>query len=143
MSSMNRTIEGEVLVRRLTRDEWMIDPVLLAEHGRSGRTLVKDGPLRLTVIAVAPGGVLPAHSTDGGPITIHVLDGAILVEALGRDYPLGTGDLVALAPGVEHSVRSASGGVFLLTVVHEPSAGSRLLPGHHAEVPAKPTDAEP
>lgn len=124
MSSMHRTIEGEVLVRHLRRDEWMIDPVLLAQHGRSGRTLVKDGPLRLTIIAVAPGGVLATHSTDG-PVTIHVLDGDILIEALGHDYPLGTGDLVALAPGVEHAARSTNGGVFLLTVVHEPSAGSR------------------
>ena len=31
----------------------MIDPDLLARHGRSGRTLVKDGPLRLTIMGLA------------------------------------------------------------------------------------------
>lgn len=124
MSSMDRTIEGEVLVRHLTRDELMIDPLLLARSGRSGRTLVKEGSLRLTIMALAPGGEMPTHST-GGPVTIHVLDGSIVIEALGCDYPLGVGELVALASGVEHSARSTNGGVFLLTVVHTPSAGSR------------------
>ncbi|HCU12697.1 MAG TPA: hypothetical protein DGB72_11295 [Gemmatimonadetes bacterium] len=123
MSSMNRTIEGEVLVRHLTRDERMIDPVLLARHGRSARTLVKEGPLRLTIIGIAPGGELPAHSTEG-PVTVHILEGEILFEALGRAYPLSMGDVLVLAPGVEHSARSATGGLFLLTVVHAPSAGS-------------------
>lgn len=121
---MHRTIEGEVLVRHLPRDEWLIDPVLLAKHGRSARTLVKEGPLRLTIMALAPGGNFPAHSTND-PTTIHVVDGDILVVALGREYSLATGDVVALAGGVEHSARSTNGGVFLLTVVHAPSAGSR------------------
>jgi len=123
MSSMNRTIEGEVLVRHLTRYERMIDPVLLARHGRSARTLVKEGPLRLTIIGIAPGGELPAHSTEA-PVTVHILEGEILFEALGRAYPLSMGDVLVLAPGVEHSARSATGGLFLLTVVHAPSAGS-------------------
>jgi quercetin dioxygenase-like cupin family protein len=124
MSSMHRTIEGEVLVRHLTQDERMVDPVLLAEHGRSARTLVKEGPLRLTMIGIAPGGDLPTHSTDG-PVTVHVLEGEVVFQALGREYPLRTGDLLVFAPGVEHSARSATGGLFLLTVVHAPSAGSR------------------
>jgi quercetin dioxygenase-like cupin family protein len=124
MSSMHRTIKGEVLVRHLTQDERMIDPVLLAEHGRSARTLVKEGPLRLTMIGIAPGGDLPTHSTDG-PVTVHVLEGEVVFQALGREYPLRTGDLLVFAPGVEHSARSATGGLFLLTVVHAPSAGSR------------------
>lgn len=125
MSSLDRTIEGDVLVRRLTRDEWMIDPVLLAKHGRTGRTLVKDGPLRLTVMAIGPGGELPSHSTDG-PVTIQILEGEVHFQALGESYPLNVGNVLILAPGVEHSARSATGGVFLLTVVHAPSAGSRI-----------------
>ena len=137
MSSMDRTIEGEVLVRHLTRDELMIDPLLLARSGRTGRTLVKEGSLRLTIMAIAADGEMPMHSTDG-PVTIHVLDGNIVVEALDAEYPLGIGELVALAPGVEHSVRSINGGVFLLTVVHEPSAGSRASQRHSATEPSTP-----
>jgi len=53
MSSMHRTIEGKVLVQHLAQDEQMIDQALLARHGRTARTLVKEGPLRLTIIAIA------------------------------------------------------------------------------------------
>lgn len=122
---MHRTIEGEVLVNHLTHDEWMIDQEILAKHGRTARTLVKEGPLRLTVIAIAASGNMPAHTTTG-PLTIHVLEGTVTFKAADRDYPLTAGDVLVLAPGVEHSATSADGGKFLLTVFHEPSGGSRL-----------------
>lgn len=125
MSSLDRTISGEVLVRHLPRDEQTIDQTLVALHGRSARTLVKEGPLRLTILALAPGGILPAHNTDG-PVSIHVLEGEVVFVALGQKYPLQVGDLLVLAAGVEHSASSVSGCVFLLTVVHTPSAGSRV-----------------
>jgi quercetin dioxygenase-like cupin family protein len=125
MSSLDRTISGEALVRHLPRDEQTIDQTLVARHGRSARTLVKEGPLRLTILALAAGGELPAHNTDG-PVSIHVLEGEVVFEALGQKYPLSVGDLLVFAPGVEHSASSAPGCVFLLTVVHEPSAGSRV-----------------
>ena len=123
MSSLDRTISGEVLVRHLPRDEQTIDQTLVARHGRSARTLVKEGPLRLTILALAAGGDLPAHNTDG-PVSIHILEGEVVFEAVGQKYPLSVGDLLVLAAGVEHSASSASGCVFLLTVVHTPSAGS-------------------
>lgn len=113
---MNRTIDADVLVHHLTRDERILDPDLLARHGRTARTIVKEGPLRLTVMGLAPGGVLPAHSTDA-QVTIHLLEGEVAFIAQGREYPLTTGDVLVLAPGVEHEAKSAKGGVFLLTVV--------------------------
>src|SRR6478609_5675435 len=115
MSSLDRIISGEVLVRHLPRDEQTIDQTLVARHGRSARTLVKEGPLRLTMMALAPGGDLPAHNTDG-PVSIHVLEGEVVFEALGQKYPLRVGDLLVLAAGVEHSASSTPGCVFLLTV---------------------------
>ncbi len=127
MSSMHRTIEGEVLVNHLTHDEWMIDQDILSRHGRTARTLVKEGPLRLTMMAIGAGGNLPAHTTSG-PVTIHVVDGELIFKALDREYPLATGDVLVLAPGVEHSATSVGGGKFLLTVFHAPSAGSREPP---------------
>jgi quercetin dioxygenase-like cupin family protein len=125
MSSMHRTIEGDVLVNHLTGADWMIDKELLAKHGRTARTLVKDGPLRLTLMAIGAGGTLPAHSTTG-PVTIHVLEGELLFKAVGREYRLATGDVLVFAAGVEHSATSERGGSFLLTVFHAPSAGSRV-----------------
>jgi quercetin dioxygenase-like cupin family protein len=124
MSSLDRIISGEALVRHLPRDEQTIDQSIVARHGRSARTLVKEGLLRLTIMALAPGGNLPPHNTDG-PVSIHVLEGEVVFEALGQKYPLSVGDLLVLAAGVEHSASSVPGCVFLLTVVHTPSAGSR------------------
>jgi quercetin dioxygenase-like cupin family protein len=123
MSSLRRTIDGNVLVRHLKRDEQMIDPSLLARHGRSARTLVKDGPLRLTLIALAAGGSMPSHRAEG-PVTIHLLDGEVVFDVEEREYPLVPGEVLVLSSGVRHGVRSSAGCVFLLTVVHLPSAGS-------------------
>ncbi|MEO7963966.1 MAG: cupin domain-containing protein [Gemmatimonadaceae bacterium] len=123
MSSMHRTLDGDVLVRHLTQDEQTIDADLLARHGRSARTLVKEGPLRLTLMAIAAGGVLPIHHAEG-PVTIHVLDGELTFNAVGRDYTLSPRDVLVFAPGVEHSARSEKGGTFLLTVVHPERAGA-------------------
>ena len=123
MSSMHRTVEGDVLLHHLTQDEWLIDPELLARTGRTARTLVKEGPLRLTLMALAPGGDLPEHQTDG-PVSIHILRGSAVFRALDTEYTLDTGDILALAPGVRHAASSAAGCTFLLTVVHNPSAGS-------------------
>lgn len=117
MSSMRRILNAEVLVHHLTQDERMLDPELLARHGRTARTIVKEGPLRLTVMGIAADGVLPTHSTDAH-VTIHVLEGEVTFTARGREYALTVGDVLVFAPGVEHEARSAKGGVFLLTVLY-------------------------
>lgn len=125
MSSLNRKIDGAVLVRHLKRDEQMIDQDLLARHGRSARTLVKDGPLRLTLIAIGAGSGMPSHHAEG-PVSIHLLEGDVVLEAEGNEYALVPGEVLVLAAGVQHGVRSSGGCMLLLTVVHLPSAGSPL-----------------
>lgn len=118
MSSMHRTLSGDVLVQHLTDDEMLVDKSLVALHGRSARTIVKEGPLRVTVIALSANGKLPAHSTTG-PISIQLLEGDITFTAAEKEYPLAPRELLVVAGGVEHSARSAGGGAFLLTVVHD------------------------
>lgn len=117
MSSMHRTLEGKVLVNHLTTDEMMIDRTLVEQHGRSARTIVKEGPLRVTVIALAANGKMAPHVASG-PITVQLLDGDITFEVAGKEYPLQPRELLVVAANVEHSVRSTSGGTFLLSVVH-------------------------
>jgi len=77
---------------------------------------VKEGPLRLTIMGIAAGGTLPTHLTDAH-VTIHQLEGEVTFTVLGREYPLTTGDVLVLAPGVVHEARSTTGGAFLLTVL--------------------------
>jgi len=71
--------------------------MLLARHGRTARTLVKEGPLRLTIMGIAAGGVLPAHRTDAH-VTIHLLEGEVTFTARDREYPLHIGDVLVIAP---------------------------------------------
>jgi quercetin dioxygenase-like cupin family protein len=127
MSSLQRTIEGDALVHHLKRDTQTIDQDLLGRHGRSARTLVKEGPLRLTLIALAAGGALPSHHTEG-PVSVHLLEGDVVFDAAEREYPLVPGEVLVLAAGVPHAARSTGGCVLLLTVVHLPSPGSPLPP---------------
>ncbi|HEY4216090.1 MAG TPA: cupin domain-containing protein [Gemmatimonadaceae bacterium] len=134
MSSLKRTITGEVLVQHLSEDATTIDPVLVAQHGRSARTLVKEGPLRLTIMALGENGDMSPHSA-AGPITIQVLQGAVTIVAVDEQYALRTGDVLVLAAGVEHAARTTTGAVFLLTVVHLPSAP--LVISHPLDAGAK------
>ena len=85
---------------------------------RNAKTLVKEGPLRLTLMEVAAGGEIPPHHAEG-PICVHVLEGGIRCRAGETEWTLGAGELLTLPAAVEHSVTSEGGGVFLLTVVLE------------------------
>ncbi len=118
---MHRAISGNIIVQHLGPDAMMIDQDLLAKHGRSARTLVKEGPLRLTLMGLARGGFLPAHSTDN-PVSIQVLDGAVTFYALDDTYALRAGDVLIFAAGVEHAARSVDGATFLLTVAQMASS---------------------
>lgn len=116
MSSLDRTLDGDVVVRHLTQDAQMIDRALLEKQGRTSRTLIKEGPLRLTMVALGAGGELAPHRAPG-PATMHVLEGSVTFTALGREYPVKAGDILVMGSGVEHSGRSTSGGMFLLTLM--------------------------
>src|SRR5262249_7026974 len=108
----------------LRSDVMSIDQTLLAAHGRSARTLVKDGPLRLTIMGIAAGGSLPPHSTEH-PLSIQVVGGDVTFFALDREYVLTAGDILIFAAGVEHSARSTGGASFLLTVAYVDSTVGR------------------
>lgn len=115
--SINRPLSGQTLRFRLSEGHrsQLIDEELLARGGRSARTLVKEGSLRVTLVALDPGGELREHQADG-PITVHVLSGQIQFRAGADAWTLEEGDLLSLGAGVPHAVESTGGGEFLLTV---------------------------
>jgi quercetin dioxygenase-like cupin family protein len=117
MSSIDRPLSGDVLRFDLRGERARVDdPELLARHGRNGRTLVKEGALRVTLVMLRAGGVIAPHRASGA-ITVLVLDGDIRVEAAGQEHRLGSGELLVVHGGVEHAIDSTAGGVFLLTLV--------------------------
>jgi quercetin dioxygenase-like cupin family protein len=141
MSSMHRTISGNIIVQHLGADELMIDPVLLAQHGRSARTLVKEGALRLTLMGLAAGGVLPPHSPDN-PVSIQVLNGDVTFYALDKEYVLSPGAVLVFAARVEHAARSVHGALFLLTVAHGVAHGVAHSPPAGDTASATPTSVQ-
>jgi quercetin dioxygenase-like cupin family protein len=118
MSSIDRPLSGDVLRFDLEEERGRVnDLALLERNGRNARTLIKNGPLRVTLVMVRKGGQIAAHRADG-PITVHVLEGEIRFRAAGQEHRLTRGDLLAVAAGLEHDVTSDVGGSFLLTVGH-------------------------
>jgi quercetin dioxygenase-like cupin family protein len=121
MSPVQRHVSGPVLSFDLTAELRVVHEQL-ATTTRTARTLVKNGPLRATLMGLAAGGALASHSADG-PITVHVLEGAVEFETEGRTWVLPAGSLFALDAGIVHTVRAPEGGVFLLTVAVPPERG--------------------
>lgn len=117
MSSLKRPLDGQMQVHHLNADRQMIDQALLEKHGRSARTLSKDGPFRVTIFALAAGGEMPPHKAEG-PVSIHVLDGDVAFTCGDNTQALSGGDLVVLEGNVEHALKSTNGCTVLLTVVH-------------------------
>jgi quercetin dioxygenase-like cupin family protein len=116
MSNFDRPLAGRPLVLRLGSDRsTFIDADQLETSGRAARTLVKDGTLRVTLVAIAPGGRLAEH-TAPGPISVHVLKGDITFSVGDEAWALEAGDLLSLGGGVRHAVESREGGEFLLTM---------------------------
>jgi len=115
MSPVERPLDGPVLVHRLNKDEQTIDRALVQAHGRSARTLVKEGPLRLTLMAVAAGGNIPTHKAEH-PVSIQLLEGDATFDGGGETHSMNVGDVIVYAPSVAHSATSRDGCVLLLTV---------------------------
>jgi quercetin dioxygenase-like cupin family protein len=95
--------------------EFPPDPASKARH--RAEILVKTDTLRVVLVTMLTGGRLHDHSAPG-PITIHVVRGSMNVTVEGASQVLGSGEMIALAPGVEHAVESVEDGAFLLTIAH-------------------------
>lgn len=115
MSPVRHTVTAEALTFTLSEEMEVVRRALAGSSGRIARTLIKNGELRVTLVGLSAGGALQEHSSDG-PIMIHVLEGAIDLQAAGQTWPLGAGMLLALDAGVRHAVTSSAGCLFLLTV---------------------------
>lgn len=77
--------------------------------------LFRRGPVTLVLYVFEPGGLLKEHRAEG-VVTIHVLAGQIEVTVTGTNHLLHAGHLLALAPGVPHTVSAPVLSEMLLTV---------------------------
>ena len=93
------------------------------QRGHRQITLFHRPPVTQALFTFDPGAELPDHAARG-LVTIHVLDGALTVEAEGQSHDLGAGGLLVLGPGTRHSVRARDAAVMLLTVHLETGSGA-------------------
>ena len=113
MSSITRALTGDNLtfdlseqIGELRRDESYI------RSGRSGRTLVKAGPLRLTLTVVAEGGTHHAAS----PMTLQCLEGRLHYRVGDEESEIGQGEVLFFGPGHAQDIRALEDTALLLTI---------------------------
>lgn len=116
MSPVKHPVAGSTLSFSLIAEMEALRAELAKAPARAAKTLVKEGPITVTLIAIKAGEGLHEHKARG-PITVQVLDGEIEFRTEGVAHTLTAGMLFALDGGILHEVQSAEGGMFLLTVV--------------------------
>jgi quercetin dioxygenase-like cupin family protein len=126
MSSLDRPLstndaQGALHIRLADAIATVEDAKLLETNGRNAQTVLKQGALRMTLIAVAANGNIPSHKTDA-TVAVHILRGSAQLHVGGQQYTVGTGELLVIAAGREHDVRSHEGALLLLTVVEDPTS---------------------
>ena len=88
-------------------------------QGRASKTLVREGPLRLTVVAMRRGVELDDHYAPG-PSTVYVFRGSFRLTAGPGTVELGPGDIVSMDAEEMHTVEALEDGAMLLTVIVPP-----------------------
>ena len=122
MTTDGRRLEGDVLVYRLGNERVIMRGSIRRGSGPTSRTLIKNGPLSVTLVSLGAGGSIKEHHA-AGPITVQVLDGDLTFTTTDSVHTLETGDLLSLGAGVRHSVESVGGAQFLITIAL-PQAGN-------------------
>ncbi|MET9432206.1 MULTISPECIES: cupin [unclassified Streptomyces] len=87
------------------------------EHGRSTNLILRDAPLRQTVIALTAGTTLDEHNPPPAS-SLQVLRGVVAVTAASGDTELTMGALYLL-PHERHGLRAVTDTAVLLTTVND------------------------
>ena len=101
------------------------EPESAARH--RAEILVKTETLRVVLVTMLADGTLQEHNAPG-PLTIHVLRGALRLRVAERTAELHAGELLALAPDVPYAIEGAADGAFLMTIAeltHTPDPGGQ------------------
>jgi quercetin dioxygenase-like cupin family protein len=109
-------ISGAILKFELAAEEHRLrEQAAAARSGRSGKTLVKEGRLRITDVALKKGTVLRPPQQAEGAISMLVRRGRLRVTADSGAVEIGPGDLVVFDEEVAHSAQALSDCVVLIT----------------------------
>lgn len=110
-----RRLSGKVLTFMLgAEDDTLREFAEDSKTGRAGKTLVKEGPLRITLVALKKGTVLLSHQV-AGPVSIQTIRGCLRLTTDKRDMDLPAGTLIALGPGGAHTAKAYTDCAILIT----------------------------
>jgi quercetin dioxygenase-like cupin family protein len=116
MSSISRPLTGPNLVfdlgtqvRELRNDE------AYRRSGRVGRTLAKQGPLRLTLVVLAEGVEVGTHHAET-PMTLQPLEGRLRYRVDDEEFRIGAGEILYFGPGHAQDIRALENTALLLTI---------------------------
>jgi quercetin dioxygenase-like cupin family protein len=129
LSPVSRALTGKHLsfdfaehIAELRRDDHYV------QTGRIGRTLVKEGALRLTLTVLAEGADAGTHLTvlaegaDAGthraaaPMTLQLLEGRLRYRVGDDEFTIREGELLFFGPGHAKDIRALEDTALLLTI---------------------------
>jgi len=110
-----RRLSGTVLTFLLgTEDDTLRETAQSSKSGRAAKTLVKQGGMRITLVALKKGTNLPSHHVTG-PISIQTMRGCLRLTTDRGDVDLRAGGLISLGPGVAHTAKAHEDCAILIT----------------------------
>lgn len=111
-----RRLSGRMLTFMLkAEDDSLRERAELSKEGRAGKTLVKQGALRITLVALKKGTVLRQHRVPG-PVSIQTIRGCLRIITDKGDVDIPPGGLVALDAGVVHTAKAHNDCTIMVTV---------------------------
>ncbi len=87
--------------------------------GHSGRSLVREGDLRLVLLAMKAGSIMKEHHVPE-TATVHALAGHVQLRLPNQLVDLPGGRLLVLASDVPHNVEALEDSTLLLTLGQRP-----------------------
>ncbi|HKJ01278.1 MAG TPA: hypothetical protein VJ997_02450 [Longimicrobiales bacterium] len=123
MSAITRSLTGESLTFDLTGQiaELRADESY-ARSGRTGRTLLKDGRLRLTLTVIAEGVEVGTHHAVA-PLTLQPLEGRLRYRVGDEHFEITRGELLFFGPGHAQDIRALEDTALLLTILSDDDQG--------------------
>lgn len=116
MVQRTRRLAGRMLAFLLqVEDDTLREFAAASKSGRAAKTLVKEGALRVTLVALKRGTSLPAHRVAAA-VSVQTIRGRVKLGTDSEAMELPIGSLVAFGPGVAHSATAMSDSALLITV---------------------------
>src|SRR5688500_486598 len=114
--SKEHHLSGEALLVDLSDEgRSLLAEAREAAQGRAARTVSKEGPLRLTLLALKTGASVAEHGA-GGPVSIQLLSGEVTIGVGESQHRLTESKALVLPANVVHSVAAAEESLILLTI---------------------------